>query len=532
MLIEITNQCNEGCPHCLNSSLPNGGMMSETTFKNAVAFAIKHKISLIHLSGGEPFLNPNIGKWIRYIGEQFEKRRIPLLLIITTNGTWCLDEKSLKKAKNVINSQYVKEVIVNSNKKYYKHYDEVCDFFKKNFLPKTKLYKDWQGIVTNLIKLGRGVNIAEPVGHPHCYDIKKFFLDRVDTGESFDSIIKKWFSRGKSCAPAIDIFGNVRLGPSRFCKPIFNINQKEPDLNSAISEFEPCNRCGRVSVLEFAEKIENMNSDDKVFNVNMPSLYIDKRTGIDCNVTGTAERFSTNFAMGICESMLDADDKKRANATIYLYTAITLFAYIEKLISVDTLDYYIIDEEKDKFKNKINRIKNNILKFRAEITAIYSNDSPMTICEEYFLPYVRENSDFIKKVNSLTSYMKKKYKRFNCQADELGILVSVINVLFDRFVKILESNPCKEYGYSKYVNMSIIKDLIDIANQRHFEGIESCDGDRFDKHEASLLEDDNSVKMTKETKPLFELCDWFDTNLPKTIVNAMLFYNYAELRNK
>ena len=38
MLIQISNRCDEGCPHCLQDSREDGGLMSLETFKSTVRF--------------------------------------------------------------------------------------------------------------------------------------------------------------------------------------------------------------------------------------------------------------------------------------------------------------------------------------------------------------------------------------------------------------------------------------------------------------------------------------------------------------
>lgn len=39
MLIQITNRCRMGCPHCLEASTPDGGLMDEATIGNALKLA-------------------------------------------------------------------------------------------------------------------------------------------------------------------------------------------------------------------------------------------------------------------------------------------------------------------------------------------------------------------------------------------------------------------------------------------------------------------------------------------------------------
>lgn len=531
MLIEITNRCNEGCPHCFNSSFPNGGMMSETVFKNAVAFAVRNKMPLIYLSGGEPFLHPNIGKWVRYIGEQYEKRRIALVLIITTNGTWCLDEKSLKRAKNIINSQYVSNVIVNTNKKYYQHYEEVCSFFEKNVIPKTELNKDWQGEVTNMIKLGRANNLDFKIlGHPHCIDSSNHF--KKFHGESLPSILLKWAKKGHSCSPAVSINGDVRIGPSRFCKPIFNVNKKEPaDLCSMIENFEPCNKCGRMKYFEGMKAMQNIKCIERLPNIQP----IERRRDIiiEYDNSNNTENVQNNIYLQMLDSIKDSDDRNDTNELIYLYSSICLFVYCMKSLDIDNIGDFL-REDKQQFQKEISSIKKKTELFKERVNSIHFKNStcneypPYNICEEFLLDWIEHNTDFIKNVDNVTRYFKKKYARFGCEKDFFGILVSVIKVIYDRYGKYIERSSAKDY-YS-----NLIEDILYIYNH-HKPNVSEEASKAFDEHEKTLVDKScggNSMIMNKETKPIFDFVDYLDLNFPRYVVQAMIFYGYAEPRIK
>lgn len=83
--IEVTNKCNFSCPHCYKSALHTGKDINS----NIIDYVIEKfagKTRQIQLTGGEPFLNPNISKYIEKLSNHFEIR-------VPTNGSLLLGVK-------------------------------------------------------------------------------------------------------------------------------------------------------------------------------------------------------------------------------------------------------------------------------------------------------------------------------------------------------------------------------------------------------------------------------------------------------
>lgn len=59
MLVQITNQCNYNCPHCLHNSTINGGHMDLEIFDKSLQFLDFIGQKTLVISGGEPFYNPD-----------------------------------------------------------------------------------------------------------------------------------------------------------------------------------------------------------------------------------------------------------------------------------------------------------------------------------------------------------------------------------------------------------------------------------------------------------------------------------------
>lgn len=52
MLIQVTNRCYEGCPHCMQDSNHLGKDMDFDTFKKTIQFGVWLGCSIFVLSGG------------------------------------------------------------------------------------------------------------------------------------------------------------------------------------------------------------------------------------------------------------------------------------------------------------------------------------------------------------------------------------------------------------------------------------------------------------------------------------------------
>lgn len=68
--IEITSKCNMNCPYCYNNSTFEGTFLSKEKFFDLIDQCKNNKIPEITISGGEPFLHPNIIDFIKYANDK------------------------------------------------------------------------------------------------------------------------------------------------------------------------------------------------------------------------------------------------------------------------------------------------------------------------------------------------------------------------------------------------------------------------------------------------------------------------------
>ena len=88
---DINNECNLNCKHCRVSEKNDNEKLSLREAKNLLAEFWYNGITMLNLSGGEPFLRSDIFEILDY-AKKFED------IVITTNGTLLNDEKCQKLA--------------------------------------------------------------------------------------------------------------------------------------------------------------------------------------------------------------------------------------------------------------------------------------------------------------------------------------------------------------------------------------------------------------------------------------------------
>ncbi len=92
--IEITSKCNRNCPYCYNDSNAKGIYLSKELIFNLFDLCYKKKINQVTISGGEPFLHPNIIELVNYANQK------NIYCRIVTNLSVCSYEQLLGLIKN------------------------------------------------------------------------------------------------------------------------------------------------------------------------------------------------------------------------------------------------------------------------------------------------------------------------------------------------------------------------------------------------------------------------------------------------
>ena len=128
MLIQITNKCRMGCPHCMQDSNPDGQHMTEEVFRQAAMFCYQALPMVINISGGEPLEHP---EWVDITKTLLSIPTVKMATILT-NGFWIEDaQQRVKMAKLIKYSKGRLKVQVYSHPKYYKQHEWTVEHEKQ-----------------------------------------------------------------------------------------------------------------------------------------------------------------------------------------------------------------------------------------------------------------------------------------------------------------------------------------------------------------------------------------------------------------
>ena len=284
MLIQITRKCNEKCTHCMVNALPDGQHMDMNTFVNAVYFAISIGSPVIHISGGDPFLHPKFFTFINKATDMLKGRKMGI--VIESNGWWITDTDMSKKIYNLMNTNSIIALLqISTHKSYYPNYEFTMnhkDDFAK--IPRCGFVHDWQD--KNLVYSGRAKSIMkddEIKGFPNCLNLVTHahfieltpLLAKNSSYDKLKTLVAFLFTRGKSCAPLVDVDGYIRLAECIECTKIANVNKAldYKKLYNDIVSFVPCNSCKRMKNLshEQLQAIDNQRQ-----RLNLEPIFVKK----------------------------------------------------------------------------------------------------------------------------------------------------------------------------------------------------------------------------------------------------------------
>lgn len=254
MLIRVTNKCNEKCTHCMVNSTPDSPHMEWGTFLKAVSFAKKFKVKVILLSGGDPFLHPEIFKMIRHINDNL---KYPHMILMASNGWWIEDKGMTSRIEKILDTDQVQSIQISTHKKYYPNYEWTMKH-KYDFLNIGCHFEaDWQGegskgiqISSSLVYAGRARNIMnedDVKGLPGCLNYVSYALSAPTVGiNSAEQLIDFAMYRCHMCTPVIDVDGKIKLSENCHCPAIWDLNDGFPDSRKFLrlcQAFIPCNAC-------------------------------------------------------------------------------------------------------------------------------------------------------------------------------------------------------------------------------------------------------------------------------------------------
>jgi len=238
----ITNKCLEGCPHCMECSNPNGGMMSEAVFKKAVKFLGFLGGSVILISGGEPTLHPMFYEFCKKLNYDYK-----ILFSVCSNGTWYNDESVVSQIQRISKFEHFVGMQVYSNKLFYKDYEEIkanAGFFKS--LGKNIRFEESPIISMKDLGRAKGCDTAQKMSDESGHFQSCLNSSLMARQVRHPSMFCRNFERVtfQFCHPMVDFNGDVHLSESWMCQSSGNVvDDSFVTIWNNMVNFVPCGGC-------------------------------------------------------------------------------------------------------------------------------------------------------------------------------------------------------------------------------------------------------------------------------------------------
>lgn len=224
--IELCDSCNFYCGHCYKEAGGNKNNYLSLHIIDEICELFSGQIQVIHLTGGEPLLHPNINQILeKLINSDF-------IVNITTNGSkfHVLEKRFIEKINNFQISLYgynrdTYKLITNAD-----YFDDVDDFF--DYL-KYKNIKFDIGLVLNKIYLDNNEQLIEYIRNTYCNKLIMSFPSYAGrlTSESINN--KIWNLNNNDKRKLVHLLKSIKIEN--------NVSSLEKDLNSGESNYlEKC----------------------------------------------------------------------------------------------------------------------------------------------------------------------------------------------------------------------------------------------------------------------------------------------------
>ena len=274
MLLQITNNCDNNCPHCLQACVgpKHNGHMRQGVFYNSLALFRKLGINVLLISGGEPTLHPKWAEWTR------EALRSAAHVGIVTNGNWLIPEPYTLTAGTMI--ELLREnkgrvsVQISSDPMWYPNHERIIAGYTRlaERFPDVVEFINLETKVEHIVSLGRAAS------NPDCLEIAKndktittscFIGALMSAQTDFKTAVCTLEENNRFCKPFIDWDGGIHWSESHLCPEFFKIPSHlamDDAMFDMISEaahaWRPCGKCADYK---------------KLLNNNYPKYVIAKK---------------------------------------------------------------------------------------------------------------------------------------------------------------------------------------------------------------------------------------------------------------
>ena len=242
MLLQITNCCRMGCPHCMDDANPYAPHMTEDTCRNAVAFAKSSGVHLLIVSGGEPTEHPKFFDLCRIVSQS------GLRFSICSNGMWLGDPRKEWMMEKVCRLDGFCGGQIYSNPKWYRLHNQTVSKWNAQGAKWEALHLLFDTTdIRGMQALGRAKSCPEAMKeaesspfHNSCL-ASCLTLVQSPTPQDFFRLM---FMQERFCIPMVDFKGDVHMSEVWSCPSCGNVNEDTYDaLWLKMRQFRPCGGC-------------------------------------------------------------------------------------------------------------------------------------------------------------------------------------------------------------------------------------------------------------------------------------------------
>lgn len=246
MLIQITNTCHMGCPHCMDRATPDPQHMPWPLVERSVAWAQSLGVRTMLISGGEPTCHPEWKRIFDYCAERF------VFVIVPTNGAWLetpIEEDIVDLLRKHTNLRFQ----ISSFPGLYREHTRITSaapcFFRRlkevGLKHRVTLETDRALIDSKMLALGRAcddpalVHLAETAART----TSCFSSAIVAAQRPLREALAIMESRGKFCHPLVDWRGSLHWAESWLCPAFAHVTEDDATIAEKAHTWRPCGLC-------------------------------------------------------------------------------------------------------------------------------------------------------------------------------------------------------------------------------------------------------------------------------------------------
>ena len=242
MMLQITNRCRMMCPHCMDSATPDGGLMDEETFVNALKLAVDHGCQHLSVSGGEPSEHPRLLDFCKRINQAH------IAFSIMTNGMWLGNAKQEWVFERIAKLRMFCGAQVYSHPKWYRLHDETVRKWtaQQDRWRAQHIELDTEDIL-NMSDLGRAKTCPEALEETQKSKYRNMCLAAHVMAAQVGSLRELFtviLAQHRFCIPLVDWRGDFHASESWLCQSFGNVNRDSGEtLFANLKAGRPCGGC-------------------------------------------------------------------------------------------------------------------------------------------------------------------------------------------------------------------------------------------------------------------------------------------------